>query len=141
MSLVKRNNLLFPDLMNEIFNPDWFGGLETAKGYKPAVNIEENEKEFKLTLIVPGRSKEDFEIEVEDDVLSVVVSEIKNDENNVSNFTRKEFEILSFKRAFTLPEIVNIENIEVSYSAGILSFNLPKKEEALPKPKRSLAVK
>ncbi|TMM53254.1 Hsp20/alpha crystallin family protein [Maribacter algarum] len=140
MSVVKRNNSVFPALMNELFKPDWFGGLESATSYLPAVNIKDNETEFELELSVPGRKKEDFNIEIDEDVLTVS-SEVRTDEEKkTENFTRKEFTFSSFKRSFTLPETVDTEKIEANYENGILSFVLPKKEEALPKPKRLIEL-
>ncbi len=141
MSLTKRNDVLFPALMNEIFRPDWFGGTENSRSSVPAVNIKENEKDFELELFVPGRVKDDFKIEIDDSVLTIS-AEIKEESEEVKeNFTRKEFNISSFKRAFTLPETVATDKIEATYEGGILKFNLPKKEEALPKPKRMIELK
>ncbi len=48
MSLVKRNDMLFPSLMNEIFKPDWFGGMDDSRVSVPGVNIIENETGFEL---------------------------------------------------------------------------------------------
>ena len=141
MSLTKKNDVLFPALMNEIFRPDWFGGTENSRSSLPAVNIKENEKDFELELFVPGRVKDDFKIEIDDTVLSIS-AEIKEESTEVKeNFTRKEFSISSFKRAFTLPETVATDKIEATYEGGILKFNIPKKEEALPKPKRMIELK
>ena len=135
MSITKRNNLVFPALMNEIFKPDWFGGLETAGHNLPPVNIKENEADFELQLSVPGRGKEDFNIEIDADVLTVS-TEVKTEEvQKEENFTRREFSFKSFRRAFTLPNTIDAENIKANYENGILSFVLPKKAEALPKPK------
>ena len=140
MSLIKRNDVLFPTLMNEIFKPDWFGGMDNFKTYVPAVNIKENEKDFELQLAVPGRKKEDFQIEVNENVLTIS-SETKSEENvENENYTRREFSFTSFKRAFSLPETVDEDNIKATYEDGILTFNLPKKEEALPKPKRMIEL-
>lgn len=140
MSLIKRNDVLFPSLMNEIFKPDWFGGMDNFKVHVPAVNIKENEKDFELQLAVPGRKKEDFQIEVNENVLTIS-SETKSEENvENENYTRREFSFASFKRAFTLPETIDEDNIKATYEDGILTFNLPKKEEALPKPKRMIEL-
>jgi len=143
MSIVKRNNLVFPSLMNEIFKPDWFGGMENfnTSTSVPAVNIKENEKDFELELAVPGRKKEDFNIEVDNNVLTVS-SEIKS-ENEVKeeNYTRREFGFTSFKRAFTLPETIDEDKIKADYIDGLLRFTLPKRKEALPKPKRMIELK
>jgi len=143
MSIVKRNNLVFPSLMNEIFKPDWFGGMENfnTNTSVPAVNIKENEKDFELELAVPGRKKEDFNIEVDNNVLTVS-SEIKS-ENEVKeeNYTRREFGFTSFKRAFTLPESIDEDKIKADYIDGLLRFTMPKRKEALPKPKRMIELK
>ena len=140
MSIVKRNNLVFPALMNEILKPDWFGGLENYKDTFPPVNIQENETSFELELSVPGRKKEDFNIEMDEQVLTITSETKKEEEVKESSYTRKEFSYSSFKRSFTLPDIVNEEGIKASYENGILRFSLPKKEEALPKPKRLIEI-
>jgi len=140
MSIVKRNDVLFPSLMSEIFKPDWFGGLENGNRNIPAVNIKENEKDFELELAVPGREKEDFEIEINENVLTIS-TESKAEENvEKENYTRREFVYSSFKRAFTLPETVDEDSIKANYDNGILKFTLPKKAEALPKPKRMIEL-
>ncbi len=140
MSIIKRNDMAFPSLMNEIFKPDWFGGMENHRSTVPAVNIIDNDTNFELSLAVPGRQKEDFNIEIDDNVLAIS-AEVKNESDNLKeNYTRREFGFTSFKRAFTLPDTVDTEKIEASYENGILHFVLPKKEEALPKPKRLIAL-
>lgn len=140
MSLVKRNNVLFPSLMNEIFKPDWFGGLENYGSNVPAVNIKENEENYELELAVPGRNKEDFNVEVDNNVMTIT-GETKSEDNvTEENYTRREFSFSSFKRSFTLPETIDEDKIKASYVDGVLKFTLPKKEEALPKPKRLIEI-
>jgi len=140
MSIIKRSDVLFPSLMNEIFKPDWFGGLENDKSNVPAVNIRENEIDFELELAVPGRKKEDFQIEINENVLTIS-TESKTEENvEKDNYTRREFAYSSFKRAFTLPKTIDEDSIKANYDNGILKFTLPKKAEALPKPKRRIAL-
>lgn len=126
--------------MDEFFKPDWFGGMERLQVTTPAVNIKENEKDFELDLSIPGFKREDFNIEIDNDVLTIS-SEIKKDkETKEDNFTRREFSVSSFKRAFSLPETVNSDEIKAVYEGGILKLTLPKKEEALPKPKRLIEI-
>ncbi len=140
MSIATRNKLMFPTLMNEFFKPDWLGGLENSEATLPAVNIKEDEKAFHLELAIPGKSKEDFNVEVDKDVLTISMETKTEDEKTEENYTRREFSYTSFKRSFTLPETVNSEKIKASYKEGILSFELPKKDEALPKPKRMIEI-
>ncbi|WP_297765322.1 Hsp20/alpha crystallin family protein [uncultured Muriicola sp.] len=140
MSIVTRNNMRFPSLMNEFFRPDWLGGSENYAASLPAVNIKEDETGYYLELAIPGKNKEDFNVEVDNDVLTISMETKTEDEKTEENYTRKEFSYTSFKRSFTLPETVNSEKIKASYKDGILSFALPKKDEALPKPKRMIEI-
>lgn len=138
--ILKRNSTSLPTLMNELFKPDCFGGVENYNAYAPAVNIKESETGFELVLSVPGRKKEDFNLEVDKLVLTISNELEKTELEEGVKFTRKEFALESFKRAFTLPDTINIEGIDASYEDGILRVVLPKKEEALPKPKRLIEL-
>ena len=71
MSIVRKNNLVFPALMNDIFKPDWFGGLENNESFIPAVNILDNEASFELELFVPGRKREDFNVEIDEQLMTI----------------------------------------------------------------------
>tara|TARA_R110002049_G_scaffold97317_4_gene237278 strand:- start:3199 stop:3624 length:426 start_codon:yes stop_codon:yes gene_type:complete len=140
MSIVKKNNAVFPSLLNEIFNADWYGGLESERVSYPPVNIKETEKDFSLEMLVPGRIKDQFNIEIDKNILAVsVVDENLNTEEQ-SKYSVREFKVKSFKRTFSIPDTVSIDAIRVLYENGILRFTLPKKEEALPKPKRVLEI-
>ncbi|QWX82724.1 Hsp20/alpha crystallin family protein [Cellulophaga sp. HaHaR_3_176] len=144
MSTVNKNLVSFPSFMNDLLKPDWLGGAEVLNNRMPAVNIKEDTSSYMLELNVPGRKKDDFKIEVDNDILTIS-SESKKEaseknESNTEKYTRREFSFSSFKRAFTLPDTIDTEKIEAVYEDGILSFSLPKKEEALPKPKRLIAL-
>ncbi len=140
MSIVKRNRLFFPSLVNDFMGPDWFGGTENWNTSVPAVNIKNNEKDFELELAVPGFKRDDFTVEVDNDVLTIS-SEVKTEnEETKDNYTRKEFSFSSFKRAFILPETVDGSKIDAKYEDGVLRVVLPKREESLPKPKRLVSI-
>lgn len=143
MNVVKRNNEtngFFPSVMDELFK-DWAGGSQVTNKMVPPVNIKETENAFTVELMAPGIKKENFNLEIDNDLLTIS-AEIKteNSEKEEGKFTRREFSYSSFKRAFTLPETVNTNEINASYQDGILSIGLPKKEEALPKPKRLIDI-
>jgi HSP20 family protein len=95
-----------------------------------------------VELAAPGKKKEDFNIELEDNVLTISseARSEKEEKDNEGKYTRREFSYSSFKRAFTLPETVNDYEINASYENGVLHITLPKKEEALPKPKRLIEI-
>lgn len=141
MNLIKRNsNLILPSLLDEIFKPDWNGGIQNFNTSVPAVNIKESETDFKLEVVAPGLKKEDFNIEIDQRTLSISSQLHTETEENNEKYSRKEFTLNSFKRTFNLPETVNFDAIEANYENGILNLRLPKREEALPKPKRLIEI-
>ncbi|MBE5319395.1 Hsp20/alpha crystallin family protein [Pedobacter sp. MR2016-19] len=96
----------------------------------PNVNIHENETAYVIELAAPGLKKEDFQINLKKDTLSVW-AEVKKDETQVSkDFTRKEFDYSSFARSFNLPDSADGDNITAEYKDGILSINISKKDDA-----------
>lgn len=139
MNLVKRNNALFPAVMDEMFK-DWMGGTQMVNKVVPPVNIRENENGFTVELMAAGLKKEDLNIEVDNELLTIS-AEIKAENNeDGGKFTKREFGLTSFKRSFHLPETVNEEGINAVYEDGILKLTLPKKDEALPKAKRLIEI-
>ncbi|HEX8270359.1 MAG TPA: Hsp20/alpha crystallin family protein [Flavobacterium sp.] len=145
MNLVKHknsnSNSLLPSLMDELFRPDWMGGIQNQTAMTvPPVNIRETETSYEVELSAPGKQKEDFNIEVDNGLLTIS-SEYKTESTSEEGkFTRREFSHSSFKRSFSLPETVNEDSINASYESGILRISLPKREEALPKPKRAIEI-
>lgn len=146
MTLVKRNpNNWLPSVFDEMIKTDWLGGTTNVNRIGtsiPAVNIQESEDNFTVAVAVPGKTKEDFNIELDNDVLTISSEEKKENEvkENNGRFTRKEFSYSSFKRAFSLPESVDGEKISASYNNGVLEIKLPKKEEAKVQPKRMIDI-
>jgi len=149
MTLVKfRSNNGFgregyvPSIFTDFFHDYLAGGMSPAafNASVPAVNIHESENEFSVQLAVPGMKKSDFNIEVENGVLTISAEkESEKSEENVK-YTRKEFSYSSFKRSFTMPESVNPDNISASYENGVLALTLPKKEESKVKPSRAIKI-
>lgn len=146
MSIVKSNKKeeFFPSLLSDFFdNNRLFGNRWLEKEFNnsiPAVNIKEDSKQFDIEFAAPGFSKNDFKIDVENDLMTVSAEkkEEKNDENK--RFTRREFSYNSFSRSFTLPQSVNAEKIDAKYADGVLHLQVPKKEEAKALPKKQIKV-
>ncbi len=128
-------------MFNDLFN-DFFGGLAVNqnRSFNPSVNIIETDENFKLELAAPGLSKDDFKINIEDDLLTVSAEKKSEQNEKTEKYTRKEFSFTSFKRSFTLPEIADIEKIAASYENGIMGLVIPKKEEAKAKPAREIKI-
>lgn len=127
----KNNNSLMPgfnDVFNSIFNDTFFSDRMVAR--VPAANISESANEFHLELAAPGLKKEDFKLNLERNVLSISVEQRSDDQQEQKNMTKREYSYSSFVRSFTLPESVDENGIQASYNDGILSIDIPKKEEA-----------
>lgn len=106
----------------------------------PAVNVQEDADGYNLEVAAPGMNKKDFNISVDNGVLTVSVQRETNKEANKNGYTRKEFNYHSFQRSFTLPETVDDGKINAKYSDGILYISIPKKPEAKPKPAKTIKV-
>lgn len=127
---------LFTNELSNTKNTDFNKGITS-----PKVNIKESVDAFTLEMAVPGFKKSDFVIDLENETL-LVSAEIKTEqEESKDNYTRKEFGYASFKRTFMLPDTVEGDKIEATYVDGILSLSIPKKEEAKPKPARTVTIK
>ncbi|SDH34534.1 Hsp20/alpha crystallin family protein [Winogradskyella thalassocola] len=146
-SLANSNsNQNFPTLSNwldDIFNrdlPSVFTSNFNTGITLPKVNIKETADDYVVEMAVPGLKKSDFNIDIDNHLLSISTETKEENEQKGENYTRREFGYSSFKRTFTLPESVNDEKINASYNEGILSVLLPKKEEAKQKPARSIKI-
>ena len=141
MNLIRKQNPFFPSLVDELFNQDRRVRTSSISSTTPAVNIIEQDTQFLIELAAPGNKKEDFEIEIEDGILSI--SSSSNKEDNTSEketFTRHELSYNSFRRSFTIPESVDVSSIEATYNEGVLLIKLIKIEEALPQPKKLIKI-
>lgn len=145
--LVRRNISapMFSSVLNDLLKTNY--SSENAKfsnnsrASQPAVNIKENEHEYVVEMAVPGFKKEDFVIDVKDDVLTISSDVSKNDNEGKVRYTRREYEYAAFKRVFTLPEnTVDVDKILAKYENGELIVLIPKREEAKPKPPRSINI-
>jgi HSP20 family protein len=120
-----------PSLMTSNFND----GMSV-----PKTNIKETEDSYFVEMAVPGMNKESFEINLDNQMLTVSAHNKEEKEDKTDRYTRREFGYSSFKRSFTLPEFIEESKIKASYNEGILNIELPKKEEAKPKPPKSIKV-
>ena len=133
MTLVKVNNRPFGNLFNDFLNE--FPVAARSFGQElfafPQTNIHETPEAFHLELNVPGRSKEDFKIQVEHGLLTISF-EKKEDtvQNDDYKTVRREFEYKSFKRSFSVDEKIAVDGIQAKYENGILKLLLPKKEDS-----------
>ncbi|PZP42132.1 MAG: heat-shock protein Hsp20 [Pseudopedobacter saltans] len=135
-TVIRKNN--FGDLFDELFST--VPNVLSKQNNVPPVNISEDENNYYIQLIAAGLKKEDFKINLEKGLLTISYEKKESEKNpNLKNH-RLEYNLLSFKRSFNIDESVDLEKIEAGYNDGILSVNLPKKQEIKVLPK-SIEIK
>ena len=144
MSLVRFSNQL-PGLFDRFFENDMFDwsnrNFSDTNTTLPSVNIKENTEAFEVEMAVPGLEKEDFNIELNNDLLTISSEKkIENECKEGEKVTKREFSYQSFSRSFSLPLTVEHDKIHASYKKGILNVVIPKREEAKPKPIKQITI-
>lgn len=104
----------------------------------PKVNVIETNDEFQVHLAVPGLSKSQIDIKVEDDQIRISAATSKDEK---INYLRKEFDYSKFEKVFDLPESIDQSKVEAKLNNGILHVTLAKKEEAKKLPPQSIKIK
>ena len=102
-------------------------------GYLPPVNVKETNDQFHLDLLVPGRKKSDFNITLENELLTISAKTETSRETADDKWTRKEYNIASFSRTFSLPDAADASKINAEYTDGVLKIAISKKEQAINK--------
>ncbi len=99
--------------------------------WMPVVDIEETEDAFSIKAELPGVEKDNVSINIDKGVLTIKGE--KKTETEDKKRHRVECSYGSFVRSFTLPQSVNVDDVEAEYNNGILNLTIPKSEEAKPK--------
>lgn len=153
-TLVKRDGM-FPSVVSKFVSPlfedfftrdisDWADRSISAIGVNlPSVNLKETDTKLEIELAAPGLKKEDFKIEVDNNMLSI--SAEKEEKKEVSHkkddYVRKEFNYQSFYRSFNLPDYADENKIEATYKDGILDVTIAKKPGDRKKTLKSISIK
>ncbi|MFV5699975.1 Hsp20/alpha crystallin family protein [Flavobacterium sp. ZT3R17] len=148
-TLVKRNSSL-PTLntfFDDFFTKDVFDwsdkNFATIGSNLPSVNLKESEDKLEVDLAAPGMKKEDFKVEIDNNMLMISSEkeESKEESRKKDNYLRKEFSYQSFYRSFYLPEYIDENKVEASYKDGILHVAIAKKENGKKKIHKTIAIK
>jgi HSP20 family protein len=135
--------------LSEMFNIDrffeepLFGSLPwNGNGFTrvPATNIRETDDEYVVEVAAPGMSKNDFHVDVDNNVLEIKVEREKEAGEGKAQYTRKEYDYTAFYRSFSLPDSVQSDRIKAEYENGLLLIHLPKAPEAKRKAAREIAI-
>lgn len=126
-------NAMFPafsNMVDNFFGKDFDSIFDTmSKGIMvPAVNVIENKDNYMVEVAAPGLKKEDFKIEVKDNMLSISSEKEVEKDKSTKKYTRKEYSFNSFARTFYLPDDVDVNSINANYENGELTIKINRKE-------------
>ncbi len=130
-----RELLTMNDRLNRVFDEAYghsAGNLDYGQ-WMPAVDLKEEENQFVLLADMPGMAKEDMDIHVENNVLTLQGERRFEQEAEKQSYHRVERAYGKFVRSFALPTRVQADAISASYKDGILEVMIPKAEESKPK--------
>ena len=140
MNLVRLNNqrynanqVLVDELFNNFFRNDYHEDHVKNCATKPATNVFETEKEFKIEVLLPGFNKEDLQLNIHKNLLTIKVEKEKEEKSEEFKYAHREFGAVNFEKQYRLPKSVDSEKISAKFENGVLKVDLPKKEEELEK--------
>lgn len=119
----------FSNLIDRFFSDSLARTGGSAYSFVPKVDILENEKGYEINVAVPGLSKEDFKIDLNDNFLTVSGERKFSKERKENNLHVVETQYGNFSRSFSLPENVDASKINAAYTNGILEITIPKDEK------------
>ncbi len=122
-----------PAMFDDFFDNEW---MKKANATAPAINVIENDKEYKVEVAAPGMNKEDFNVHVDENGNLVIAMEKKcgckdkdecKEKEKKNRYLRREFSYTKFQQTLILPEDVVKDNINASMCDGVLCIELPRK--------------
>lgn len=130
-----------PDFFNDFFDN---GTLDRINTSVPAINVVEDDKEYRLELAAPGLTKEDFNVHINKEGNLVIEMERKKEEEDKEEgkYLRREFSYTKFHQTLILPENAQKDEIKAKVENGVLYVEVPKlKKTKIEEEKRVIEVK
>ena len=121
----------FNGILNSVFDKDWDNSTEISSAWTPAIDIQESGKSFFIYADLPGLSKNDIKVSVENNTLSISGKKERSKNEDNDSFHYRERRYGSFKRSFKLTENVDDKKISADSSDGVLSITIPKLKSTL----------
>lgn len=138
---VMNRNLWMPEEFNDFFDTDF---MPRASATAPAINVKESEKDYTVELAAPGLTKDDFNVNIDNDGnlhIKIENKSNKKDEDKKSHYLRREFSYSKYEQTLLLPDDVEKDKIAASVNHGVLTVELPKLVKAEEKTARQIEIK
>lgn len=132
-----RDLVSIQDELNRLFGRT-YGGVEQTRSsasgsWAPALDVYETPEKLVATVELPGIEPKEVEVAVEDSTLVISGSREFSEQTDEHNYHRVERRYGAFSRAIRLPDTADPENVEASFDKGVLTIEVPKREEAKPR--------
>ncbi len=127
---IRRTQNWLPGIFNDFFGNEWMERVSSAS--TPALNIMESENGFHVEVAAPGMTKEDVDVKVDNDnnlVITVNKKSETEEKDESRRYLRREFSYSHFQRRMILPDTVDTDKIKAKAENGILTIDIPKREE------------
>ena len=128
----------FDDLFADLWDGFGVGPVwrDAPPGFSPQIDVRESDEEIVLTAELPGLEEKDFEVSLEEDVLTLKGEKRTEHEEECGGFRHLETRSGSFQRRLRLPAGVDSDAVKASFQNGVLTVTVPKPEEARPQVRR-----
>ena len=135
MALVRWRPMNELDDMSRLFDEMWRRSARQGGGtnWYPAIDVRENENEYKIVAELPGMNKDDVKISVTDNIVTIRGEKKAQVEETNENWHQMERAYGAFERSFTLGTSVDASGVTARFESGVLTVLLPKSVEARPR--------
>ena len=138
MNLIRKQQNFLPFVFDNFFRDTW-DIMPAINNNHPATNIKESDKDFIIEFAIPGKSNDDFEVELDKNLLTIKSNGSVSE--NEYNYMQQQFNFSTFSKSYELPDSVDLNKIDSHYRNGMLTVILPKRKEFHTQPKRLISVK
>ena len=121
------------NLARAFFNEPFFSANAEIRPFR--TDIKKTEDGFQLEAELPGFAREDISVDIENELLTISAERKSENEEKKDSFVRRERFYGSFKRSFDISGI-DADRISAAYTDGVLSLDMPKKQELLPRSRK-----
>lgn len=121
---------ILPDMFHAFLRPIRQGAEDGAVGMGMGVDLTESDADFVLKAEIPGVSKEDISVEVDDNIVTIRANKEQNKEDkNEGRVIRQERFWGQIERTIALSQSINEPEVRATYQNGLLTLTLPKKAD------------
>lgn len=119
------SNRRFSDLLDDFFTD----AVSSSNAFVPAIDVSETDDQFLVTVELPGMKKENIDVSLENNLLSISGERKQEDETENVKYHRVESRYGSFTRTIQLPDNVDNDSVSATYSDGVLNISIAKAED------------